>query len=170
MDYDKESPTTREFFAKVKNKLHYAIHGHTATELIMTRTDADKEHMGLVSWENSPDRKIVKTDVVIAKNYLKEDELASLGRVVNAYLELAEDRAKRHIPMLMEDWAKRLDLFLNADDREVLQDSGKVTTQMEKPLPKANFINTASRKTACLNLTSTKHSGTSKGSLMIDSY
>ena len=94
-------------------KLHYAIHGHTAAELIVSRADANKEHMGLTTWENAPDGKIVKTDVSIAKNYLKSDELDSLGRVVNAFLELAENRAKRHIPMTMEDWAKHIDRFLS---------------------------------------------------------
>jgi hypothetical protein len=139
MDYNENAPTTRGFFAIVQNKLHYAIHRHTAAELIMTRADADKEHMGLTSWGKSPNGKIVKTDVSIAKNYLNEAELASLGRIVNAYLDLAEDRVKRHIPMTMEDWAKRLDAFLNADDRDLLQDSGKVTAQMAKVFAEGEF-------------------------------
>ena len=123
MDYNKDAVTTKEFFAKVQNKLHYAVHDHTAAELILSRANTEKEHMGLTSWEKSPEGKIVKTDVSIAKNYLTETELESLGRIVNAYLDLAEDRARRHIPMTMEDWAKRLDRFLEADDREILQNS-----------------------------------------------
>ena len=120
MDYSKDSPLTKQFFAKVQNKLHFAIHGHTAAELIVERANAEKEHMGLTTWENSPNGKIVKTDVSIAKNYLTQTELESLGRIVNAYLDLAEDRAKRHIPMTMEGWAKRLDKFLEADERDIL--------------------------------------------------
>jgi len=139
MDYNKNAPVTKEFFAKVQNKLHYAIHGHTAAELIYERADADKEHMGLTTWENSPKGKIVKTDVSIAKNYLTEAELASLGRIVNAYLDLAEDRAKKHIPMTMEDWAKRLDRFLEADDRDILTDSGKITAQLAKEFAENEF-------------------------------
>jgi hypothetical protein len=139
LDYNKDAPETRDFFAKVQNKLHYAIHGYTAAELIMKRADADKEQMGLISWENSPDGKVLKTDVSIAKNYLTERELASLGRIVNAYLDLAEDRAERQIPMTMDDWAKRLDVFLNADDREILQDSGKITAKMAKDFAENEF-------------------------------
>ena len=139
MDYNKDAVITKEFFAKVQNKLHYAIHGHTAAELIISRANAEKEHMGLTSWERSPDGKIVKTDVSIAKNYLTEMELESLGRVVNAYLDLAEDRAKRHIPMTMDDWAKRLDKFLEADERDILQNSGKVTAQIAKSFAEGEF-------------------------------
>ena len=139
MDYSKDSPLTKQFFAKVQNKLHFAIHGHTAAELIVGRANADKEHMGLTTWENSPDGKIVKTDVSVAKNYLTGTELESLGRIVNAYLDLAEDRAKRHIPMTMEDWAKRLDKFLEADERDILQDSGKVTASFAKEFAENEF-------------------------------
>ena len=139
IDYNKDAPTTRQFFAKVQNKLHYAIHGHTAAELIVSRADANKEHMGLTSWENAPDGKIVKTDVSIAKNYLKSDELDSLGRVVNAFLELAENRAKRHIPMTMEDWAKHIDRFLSMDDYQLLQDNGKVTAEEAKTFAESEF-------------------------------
>lgn len=139
MDYNKDAPTTREFFAKVQNKLHFAIHGHTAAELIMRRTDSNKEQMGLTSWEYSPDGKILKTDVSVAKNYLSQDELESLGRIVNSYLELAEERARRKIPMTMEDWAQRLDLFLEFDDRDILQDSGKVTAQIAKEFAESEF-------------------------------
>ncbi|MDR0934073.1 MAG: virulence RhuM family protein [Burkholderiaceae bacterium] len=139
MDYDKHSPLTRDFFAKVQNKMHYAIHGHTAAELICNRADAEKEHMGLTSWTNSPDGKILKTDVVVARNYLNEAELESLGRVVNAYLDLAEDRARRHVPMTMEDWAKRLDIFLSADDREILQDAGKISARIAREHAESEF-------------------------------
>lgn len=127
IDYDKNAETTKMFFAKVQNKLHYAIHGHTAAELIVSRADSTKENMGLSSWENAPDGKILKTDVPVAKNYLTKEELESLGRIVNAYLDLAEERARRNIPMTMEDWAKRLDLFLEFDEREILQNAGKVS-------------------------------------------
>ncbi len=123
IDYNLNAPTTRLFFKKVQNKMHYAVHGHTAAELIVERANAEKEHMGLTTWEKAPDGKIVKTDVSIAKNYLKEEELESMGRLVNAFLDLAEDRAKRHIPMTMEDWAKRIDKFLDSDDRPILNDS-----------------------------------------------
>ena len=139
VDYNKDAPTTREFFAKVQNKLHFAIHGHTAAELIMRRADSNKEQMGLTSWEYSPDGKILKTDVSVAKNYLSQDELESLGRIVNSYLELAEERARRKIPMTMEDWAKRLDLFLEFDDRDILRDSGKVTAQIVKEFAESEF-------------------------------
>lgn len=139
MDYNKDAVTTKEFFAKVQNKLHYAVHGHTAAELILSRANAEKEHMGLTSWEKAPDGKIVKIDVSIAKNYLNETELESLGRIVNAYLDLAEDRARRNIPMTMEDWAKRLDMFLEVADRDILQDSGKVTALMAKKFAESEF-------------------------------
>ncbi len=139
VDYNPAAPTTKAFFAKVQNKLHYAIHGHTAAELIQARADSDKPHMGLTSWDNAPDGKVVKTDVAIAKNYLTQQELESLGRIVNAYLDLAEERARRNIPMTMEDWAKRLDMFLEFDDREVLQDSGKVTANLAKAFAESEF-------------------------------
>ena len=132
MDYNPNAPTTIEFFAKVQNKLHYAVHGHTAAELIYERADADKEHMGLTTWENAPNGKIVKTDVSIAKNYLNESELEDLGRIVNAYLDLAERRAKRQIPMTMADWAKHLDRILTTDDMEILKDAGKITAEIAK--------------------------------------
>ena len=130
VDYNKDDETTKNFFAKVQNKLHFAIHGQTAAELIFNRANSQKEKMGLTSWDNAPDGKILKSDVTIAKNYLSRDELESLGRVVNAFLDLAEDRAKRNIPMTMEDWATRLDKFLDADDREILKDSGKITKKI----------------------------------------
>jgi len=130
VDYNKEDSATKKFFAKVQNKLHFAIHGHTAAELIYNRADNQQEYMGLTSWDNAPDGKILRTDVTIAKNYLSKDELDSLGRIVNAFLDLAENRAKRNIPMTMEDWAKRLDAFLEFDDREILQDAGKITKKI----------------------------------------
>ncbi|MNQ22852.1 hypothetical protein D3C85_360060 [compost metagenome] len=139
VDYNKEAPTTKTFFAKVQNKLHFAIHGKTAAELIVDRANSTKENMGLTTWENSPKGKIVRTDVVIAKNYLNQDELDSLGRIVNAYLELAEERAKRKIPMTMEDWAKRLDLFLEFDDRNILKDAGTITSQIAKQHAESEF-------------------------------
>ena len=127
MDYNKDAPTTRLFFKMIQNKMHYAVHGRTAAELIMERADADKEHMGLTTWENAPDGKIVKTDVLIAKNYLKEIELEDMGRIVTAVLEFAESRAKRHIPMTMEDWAKRIDAYLSSDERPLLDNAGSVS-------------------------------------------
>lgn len=139
VDYNKDAPTTKAFFAKVQNKLHFAIHGHTAAELILKRADSTKNHMGLTSWEKSPDGKIIKSDVSIAKNYLSKKELDSLGRIVNAYLDLAEDRARRQIPMTMEDWAKRLDKFLEFDEREILQDSGKVSAKIAKAHAESEF-------------------------------
>lgn len=139
MDYDKNSQTTKDFFAKVQNKLHYAIHKNTAPELIAKRADSKKENMGLLSWKNAPKGKILKTDVSIAKNYLKKEELASLGRIVSAYLDLAEERAKRKIPMTMDDWVKRLDLFLEFDEREILNDSGKITKQIAKEFAESEF-------------------------------
>ena len=139
VDYNKDAPTTKAFFAKVQNKLHYAIHGHTAAELIRKRADSSKPHMGLTSWANAPEGKILQTDVAVAKNYLTKDELDSLGRIVNAYLELAEDRARRKIPMSMEDWSKRLDAFLEFDDREVLQDSGKISAKLAQTHAESEF-------------------------------
>ena len=139
VDYNKEAPTTRELFAKVQNKLHFAIHGKTAAELIKDRADAEEPHMGLKTWENAPEGKVLKSDVSVAKNYLDQEELGSLGRIVNAYLELAEDRAQRRIPMTMEDWAKRLDAFLEFDDREILKDAGKISAKLAKDYPKSEF-------------------------------
>lgn len=139
VDYNKDAPTTKAFFAKVQNKLHYAIHGHTAAELIRKRADSSKPHMGLTSWASAPEGKILKTDVAVAKNYLTKDELDSLGRIVNAYLELAEDRARRKIPMSMEDWSKRLDAFLEFDEREVLQNSGKISAKLAQTHAESEF-------------------------------
>ena len=139
LNYDKTANTTKQFFAKVQNKMHYAVHGYTAAELIYERADAEMRHMGLTTWAGAPEGKIVKSDVSIAKNYLNEQEMRSLERIVSAYLDLAEDRAERHIPMTMEDWSKRLDLFLMADDREILQDAGRVTMEIAKSKAETEF-------------------------------
>ncbi len=139
IDYNKDAPTTRRFFKKVQNKMHYAVHGHTAAELIVERADAEKEHMGLTTWTKAPNGKIIKTDVSIAKNYLRENEMQAMGRLVNAYLDIAKDMAERHIPMTMEDWEKRIDIFLNATGREVLQDAGKVTAEYAKAYAESEF-------------------------------
>ena len=139
LDYDRTAATTKQFFAKVQNKMHYAIHGHTTAELIYERADAEKPHMGLTTWAAAPEGKILKSDVTIVKNYLSKQEMRSLERIVSAYLDLAEDRAERHIPMTMEDWSKRLDLFLMADDRDVLQDAGKITAEIAKSKAETEF-------------------------------
>jgi hypothetical protein len=139
VDYNRDAPTTKVFFAKVQNKLHFAVHGRTAAELIAERADSTKDHMGLTTWEKAPDGKILKTDVSTAKNYLTKDELQSLGRIVNAYLDLAEERARRRIPMTMEDWAKRLDAFLEFDEREILQDAGKVSAEIARAHAESEF-------------------------------
>ena len=139
IDYNRDAPTTRLFFKMMQNKMHYAVHGHTAAELIVERADAEQEHMGLTTWENAPDGKIVKTDVSIAKNYLKEVELADMGQLVNGVLELAERMAKRHIPMTMEDWAKQIDTILAAGGNEVLQTAGSVTAEEAKEHAETEF-------------------------------
>ncbi|MDO8298875.1 virulence RhuM family protein [Lacisediminimonas sp.] len=139
VDYNGDAPTTKAFFAKVQNKLHFAIHGHTAAELIVQRADSTKPRMGLTSWERAPEGKIIKTDVVVAKNYLSPQELESLGRIVSSYLDLAEDRANRNIPMTMEDWAKRLDAFLEFTERDILQDAGRVSAEMARSHAESEF-------------------------------
>jgi len=139
IDYNRDAPTTRLFFKKVQNKMHYAVHGHTAAELIVKRADAEKEHMGLTTWENAPHGKIVKPEVSIAKNYLNENELEDMGRLVNAVLDMAERMAKRHIPMTMEDWAKRIDIILEATGDAVLTDAGKVTAEFAKSFAESEF-------------------------------
>lgn len=139
LDYDKSAKTTKEFFAKVQNKMHYAVHHHTAAELIYERADSNKEHMGLTTWKYAPDGKIMKSDVSVAKNYLTEDEMESMEYIVSAYLDLAERRAKRHIPMTMEDWAKRLDIFLEADELDVLHDAGKIIAEIAKDHAESEF-------------------------------
>ena len=130
IDYDPKSPTTIKFFKKVQNKMHYAVSKQTAAEIIYNRAAADKDNMGLTSWKNSPNGKILETDVVIAKNYLTKEEIDDLERIVSAFLDLAEARAKRNIPMTMEDWAKRIDKFLLADDRDILKDAGKISHEI----------------------------------------
>ena len=130
VDYDSKSPTTINFFKKVQNKMHYAVSHQTTTEIIYNRVDSEKEHMGLTNWKNSPNGKILGTDVVIAKNYLSKEELESLELIVPAFLDLAENRAKRHIPMTMEDWSNRIDKFLLADDLDVLKNAGKISHEI----------------------------------------
>lgn len=132
LDYDPQAPATLRFYATVQNKLHYAVHGHTAAELIVERADAEKDHMGLTTWTDAPSGKIRKSDVTIAKNYLNEEELGILSRMVTAYLDLAESMALRHIPMTMEDWETRLNGFLTLMDRDVLKDAGKVSAEMAR--------------------------------------
>ena len=139
VDYDKNSQVTREFYATVQNKMHYAVHGNTAAEVIVARADHNKEHMGLKSWKNAPDGKIVKTDVSIAKNYLEKEELAELNEIVTMYLDYATRQARRHIPMTMEDWKTKLDAFLRFNDAEVLQDKGKVTAAIAKEFAESEF-------------------------------
>lgn len=139
IDYNRDAPTTRSFFCKIQNKMHYAVHEHTAAELIVERADSEKEHMGLTSWENAPNGKIVKTDVDVAKNYLRKDELEDMGRIVTAVLEFAESRAKRHVPMTMEDWAKRIDAYLSSDERPLLQDAGSISHEYAKEYAETEF-------------------------------
>jgi hypothetical protein len=139
LDYNREAATTQAFFAKVQIKLHFAIHGGTAAELIVQRADSGKDHMGLTSWEKAPDGKVLKTDVVVAKNYLNETELSALSRIVSMYLDYAEDMALRKIPMSMEDWATKLDAFLQFNERDILDHPGKVTAEMAKAFALTEF-------------------------------
>ena len=139
MDYDKKSPITREFFAKVQNKMHFSVHQRTAAELIYERADAGKEHMGLTNWAKGPDGKIVKSDVSIAKNYLTAEELQNLGLLVNAYLDLAERRAQSRTPMTMESWANHLDLILQADGNELLTNAGRISAEIAKAHAESEF-------------------------------
>lgn len=139
IDYNKDAPTTRLFYKRIQNKIHFAVHGHTAAELIVERASAEKEHMGLTTWENAPSGKIVKTDVSIAKNYLKESELDDMGHLVNALLDMAERMANRHIPMTMEDWANRVDIFLNASGDPILDTAGHVSADYAKEFAETEF-------------------------------
>lgn len=139
VDYSRDAVTTKEFFATVQNKLHYAIHGHTAAELIVDRADHTKEHMGLTTWKNAPKGKIVKVDVSVAKNYLTQSELKDLNQFVSMYLDYAERQARRHIPMTMEDWAKKLDVFLQFNEEEVLHDKGRVSAEIAKSFAESEF-------------------------------
>ena len=139
LDYDKSARTTRLFFAEVQNKLHWAIHRHTAAELIMERANAEKPHMGLTSWEQYPEGKIQKYDVSIAKNYLSKEELQALERIVTMYLDYAEYQASRHIPMTMQDWSQRLNRFLEFNEHEILHDTGRVTHEIAKAFAESEF-------------------------------
>ena len=139
VDYDRDSSVTRDFYATVQNKMHYAVHGNTAAELIVARANHEKEHMGLTSWKNAPDGKIVKTDVSIAKNYLEKEELTELNEIVTMYLDYATRQARRHIPMTMEDWKTKLDAFLRFNDAQILEDKGKVTAAIAKEFAESEF-------------------------------
>ncbi len=139
MDYSVEAETTQTFFATVQNKLHFAIHGHTAAELIVERVDSEKERMGLTTWRNAPHGKILKPDVVIAKNYLTEKELKALDRIVTMYLDYAEDQAERGIPMTMQDWATKLNAFLQFNERDLLDHPGKVSAEVAKAFAETEF-------------------------------
>lgn len=139
VDYSLDSQITRDFFATVQNKMHYAVHGNTAAEVIVERADHNKEHMGLTTWKNAPEGKIVKADVSVAKNYLSVDEMQELNEIVTMYLDYATRQARRHIPMTMEDWATKLDAFLQFNDAEVLQDKGKVTAAIAKAFAESEF-------------------------------
>ena len=139
VDYDPESQLTKDFFATVQNKMHYAIHGRTAAEIIKERADSKKSHMGLMTWKRAPKGKILKSDVSVAKNYLTKEEMDSLNRVVSMYLDYAEDQASRKIPMTMEGWAKKLDAFLKFNERDVLDNFGKVSAEVAKSFAESEF-------------------------------
>ena len=139
MDYRPDAPTTQKFFATVQNKLHFAIHGHTAAEIIVDRANAEKDHMGLTTWKNAPKGKILKSDVSVAKNYLSFDEMDELNRIVTLYLDYAELQARRRIPMTMEDWAARLNAFLQFNEREILDNPGKVSAEVAKSFAESEF-------------------------------
>ena len=139
IDYDSSAEITQRFFSTVQNKMHYAVHGSTAAEVIMARADHTKEHMGLTSWKNAPDGKIVKADVSVAKNYLSMDEMQELNEIVTMYLDYATRQARRHIPMTMADWASKLDAFLQFNDAEILRDKGKVTAAIAKAFAESEF-------------------------------
>lgn len=139
MDYDKNSKITKDFFAAVQNKMHYAIHKHTAPEIIMKRADSKKEYLGLTTWKNAPKGKILKSDVSIAKNYLQQEEMKSLNRIVTMYLDFAEDQAERNIPLTMQDWAEKLNSFLKFNNRDVLENPGKVTAEIAKKFAESEF-------------------------------
>ncbi len=139
VDYSLDSQTTKDFFATVQNKMHYAVHGNTASEVIMKRADHTKEHMGLTTWRNAPQGKIVKADVSIAKNYLLKGEMQELNEIVTMYLDYATRQARRHIPMTMADWASKLDAFLQFNDAEILQDKGKITAAIAKAFAESEF-------------------------------
>ena len=156
IDYDVNAKSTQRFFATVQNKLHWAIHGQTAAEVILTRADASKERMGLTTWKDAPKGKIQKFDVVVAQNYLTENEMSQLQRLVSAYLDVAEDMALRQIPMTMQDWETRLNRFIAATDRKFLQMLVKLPPKSCRPTPKASSRNTASCRTDCSSRTLTE--------------
>jgi hypothetical protein len=139
VDYSKDSKITKDFFATVQNKMHYAIHGNTAAEVIVARANHKKEHMGLTTWKNAPDGKIVKADVSVAKNYLLKEEIEELNEIVTMYLDYATRQARRRIPMTMADWAEKLDAFLKFNDAEILEDKGKVTAEIAKTFAESEF-------------------------------
>jgi len=139
LDYDLKAPTTKEFFATVQNKLHWAIHGHTASELLVERANHQKEYMGLSNWKKAPQGKILKSDVVVAKNYLEQNEIKALNRIVTMYLDYAEDQAERNIPMTMKDWSQKLNAFLQFNERDILQNAGKVTAVIAKEFAISEF-------------------------------
>ena len=139
IDYDLKSPTTKDFFANVQNKLHFAVHGHTAAELIVDRANHKKHYMGLTTWKKAPNGKIIKSDVVIAKNYLNEKEIKALNRIVTMYLDYAEDQAEKGIPMTMKDWATKLNTFLQFNEKEILENFGKVTAEIAKSFAESEF-------------------------------
>jgi len=139
MDYNKTSQTTKEFFKKVQNKMHYAVHKNTAPELILKRADSEKDNMGLTSWRNAPKGKILKNDSIIAKNYLNKKELRALNRIVTMYLDYAEDQAENKIPMTMQDWAKKLDAFLKFNNKDLLENAGKITAKIAKEFAETEF-------------------------------
>lgn len=139
MDYDKDAPITKEFFAKVQNKLHFAVSHQTAAEIVYDRADHTKQNMGLTTWKNAPNGKIIKSDVAVAKNYLSKEEIDDLEHIVSAFLDIAENRAKRKIPMTMEDWAGRIDKFLLADDRDILKNAGKISAEIAKDKAESEF-------------------------------
>lgn len=139
MDYDKNAPMTKIFFSKIQNQLHYAVSHQTAAEIIYSRADSKKDHMGLSTWKKAPDGKILKSDVSVAKNYLSKDELDDLSLIVNAILDFAEARAKRHIPMTMQDWAERMEKYLLSDDRDILKDAGKISMEIAKDYAESEY-------------------------------
>ena len=139
LDYNVDSPITKEFFKTVQNKMHYAVHGNTAAEIIVNRANHNKVHMGLTNWKNSPNGKIIASDVIVAKNYLTKEELKSLERIVTMYLDYAEDQAERHIPMTMEDWKGKLDVFLQFNERDVLDNPGKVSHKVAESFALSEF-------------------------------
>ena len=139
MDYDKDSPITKEFFSKVQNKLHFAVSHQTAAEIVYDRADHTKQNMGLTTWKNAPNGKIIKSDVSVAKNYLSKEEIDDLEHIVSAFLDIAENRAKRKIPMTMEDWASRIDKFLLSDDRDILENAGKISAEIAKEKAESEF-------------------------------